>query len=290
MNSFFENILQAILNSIDFNVIKAFVIASPGFVSQNFFKFLNEMGEKQEYTLLKANKEKFILVKSSSGYKGALNEVLSDPNVMNKLKDTKAIKEIEALDRFYKILQQDPDRVAYSHKYVVEAKEHNAIKELLICDSLFRTKNFSMRKVYVDLVDKVKECGGEVYIFSRSHVSGEKLNDLSGIAAILRFPLNMDYLEEQEDIMEKQIEEEEKKEELGEDDGKLSDVASFVHEDDFDREFFEGYEESGDIEEKDEEDEAEITQKQESHDDVIDKTKGSKKEKPKGTYQKAKNF
>ena len=124
----------------------------------------------------------------------------------------------------------------------MEAKEHNAIKELLICDSLFRTKNFSMRKVYVDLVDKTKELGGEVYIFSRSHVSGEKLNDLSGIAAILRFPLNMEYLDETEDVFERQREEEEKKEEAGEDDGKLSDVASFVHEDDFDQEFFEGYE------------------------------------------------
>ncbi len=260
MNAFFENILQAIINSIDFNVIKAFVIASPGFVNQNFFKFLNEMSEKQEYSVLKANKEKFILVKSSSGYKGALNEVLSDPNVMSKLKDTKAIKEIEALDRFYKILQQDADRVAYGHKYVMEAKEHSAIKELLICDSLFRTKNFSMRKVYVDLVDKVKECGGEVYIFSRSHVSGEKLNDLSGIAAILRFPMNMEYLDEQEDVMEKQHEEEEKKEEMGEDDGKLSDVASFVHEDDFDREFFDTYEgeekAGGDDDDDDDDDEA----------------------------------
>ena len=273
MNSFFENILQAILNSIDFNVIKAFVIASPGFVSHNFYKFMNEMGEKQDYSILKANKEKFILVKSSSGYKGALNEVLSDPNVMNKLKDTKAIKEIEALDRFYKILQQDPDRVAYSHKYVMEAKEHNAIKELLICDSLFRTKNFSMRKIYVDLVDKVKECGGEVYIFSRSHVSGEKLNDLSGIAAILRFPLNMDYLEEQEDIMEKQREEEEKKEELGEDDGKLSDVASFVHEDDFDKEFFEGFEESAEAEDRDEEESENVESVSEKTKDIGKKNK-----------------
>ena len=206
MTSFFDQILQAIINSISFDIIKAFVIASPGFVSHNFFKFLMEMGEKQEYAVLKANKDKFILVKSSSGYKGALNEVLADQNVMNKLKDTKAIKEIEALDRFYRILQQDADKVAYGHKYVVEAKEHSAIKELLICDSLFRTKNFSMRKVYVDLVDKVKEAGGEVYIFSRSHVSGEKLNDLSGIAAILRFPLNMDYLDEKEDVFEKQRE------------------------------------------------------------------------------------
>jgi protein pelota len=269
MQGFFESILQAIINSIDFEVIKAFVIASPGFVSHNFHKFLVEMSEKQEYSILKTNKEKFIIVKSSSGYKGALNEVLSDPSVMSKLKDTKAIKEIEALDRFYKILQQDQDRVAYGHKYVIEANQHNAIKELLICDSLFRTKNFSMRRVYVDLVDKVKENGGEVYIFSRSHVSGEKLNDLSGIAAILRFPLNMDYLEETEDVFEKQREEEEKKEN-NEDDSKLSDVASFVHEDDFDKEFFEGFDDKADAGGKEDE---EAEEKHPSHHHIKEEAK-----------------
>lgn len=94
------------------------------------------------------------------------------------------------------MLALDPDRVAYGHKYVMEARDHDAISDLLICDTLFRTRNFSMRKEYVKLVESVKERGGEVYIFSRSHVSGEKLNEISGIAAILRFPFNMDYLDE----------------------------------------------------------------------------------------------
>ena len=31
--------------------------------------------------------------------------------------------------------------------------------------------------------------GGEAIIFSAMHVSGEQLNQLTGIAAILRFPL-----------------------------------------------------------------------------------------------------
>mmetsp|Transcript_21720 Transcript_21720/g.18724 ORF Transcript_21720/g.18724 Transcript_21720/m.18724 type:complete len:282 (+) Transcript_21720:497-1342(+) len=238
IKQFFETILQAIINSIDFNVVKAFVIASPGFINIDFHKYLMEKGEKPDFTVIKNNKSKFILVKSSSGYKGALNEVLQDPAVLAKLKDTKAVKEIEILDKFYKMLTVDADRVAYGHKYVMEARDNDAISDLLICDTLFRTRNFGMRKEYVKLVDSVKARGGDVYIFSRSHVSGEKLNEISGIAAILRFPFNMDYLDEKEDTMEKQREEEEAKEDVEEDDDKLSDVASFVHDDDFDKEFF----------------------------------------------------
>ncbi|KAL0918675.1 hypothetical protein M5K25_010698 [Dendrobium thyrsiflorum] len=47
----------------------------------------------------------------------------------------------------------------------------------------------SARKKYVNLVDSVKNSGGSVHIFSSMHVSGEQLAQLSGIAAILRFPL-----------------------------------------------------------------------------------------------------
>jgi protein pelota len=38
-------------------------------------------------------------------------------------------------------------------------------------------------------VEGVREAGGEALIFSAMHVSGEQLNQLSGVAAILRFPL-----------------------------------------------------------------------------------------------------
>ena len=39
------------------------------------------------------------------------------------------------------------------------------------------------------LVDGVIEAGGEALVFSSMHVSGEQLAQLTGIAAILRFPL-----------------------------------------------------------------------------------------------------
>lgn len=45
------------------------------------------------------------------------------------------------------------------------------------------------RKAYAALVDGVKVTGGEALILSGAHVSGEQLDQLSGIAAILRFPL-----------------------------------------------------------------------------------------------------
>lgn len=45
------------------------------------------------------------------------------------------------------------------------------------------------RRAYAQLVEGVRESGGEALVFSGAHVSGEQLDQLSGVAAILRFPL-----------------------------------------------------------------------------------------------------
>ena len=70
---------------------------------------------------------------------------------------------------------------------------------MLISDKLFRSKNFDQRKLYLKLVEGVEKKGGKVQIFSSMHVTGEQLNNLGGIAAILRYPFNMDYLENEVD-------------------------------------------------------------------------------------------
>lgn len=48
------------------------------------------------------------------------------------------------------------------------------------------------------MVEEVRNAGGEVSIFSGMHESGRQLNGLTGIAAILRFPLDIEMVEEEE--------------------------------------------------------------------------------------------
>lgn len=62
-----------------------------------------------------------------------------------------------------------------------------AVDFLLISDHLFRTKDFKKRRMYNEIAEEVKKYGGKVIVFSSLHPSGEKLKNISGIAAILRF-------------------------------------------------------------------------------------------------------
>ncbi|CAK9162273.1 unnamed protein product [Ilex paraguariensis] len=59
----------------------------------------------------------------------------------------------------------------------------------MLLDNENMSADIERRKKYVNLVNSVKDSGGTVHIFSTMHVSGEQLAQLTGIAAILRFPL-----------------------------------------------------------------------------------------------------
>ncbi|XP_023011677.1 pelota mRNA surveillance and ribosome rescue factor [Leptinotarsa decemlineata] len=186
---FYDNVMQSILRHVNFDVVKCVLIASPGFVRDQFCEYLFQTAVKTDNKLLLENKHKFMLVHTSSGFKHSLNEVLQDPAVINKISDTKASSEVKALENFYTILQLEPDKAFYGKKHVEKANAAQAIESLLISDNLFRSQDVKLRKEYVELVDSVRDSGGDVKIFSSLHISGEQLDQLTGVAAILRFPM-----------------------------------------------------------------------------------------------------
>jgi len=174
---------------VNFKIVKCCLIGSPGFVKDQFFEYMMQQAVKLDIKLLIENKSKFLLVHASNGFKHSLREILADPTVTAKLSDTKAAGEVKALEAFYTMLQTEPSKAFYGLKHVEEANEGQAIETLLISDKLFRSQDFANRKQYVNLVDTVREYSGDVKIFSSLHISGEQLDQLTGVAAILRYPM-----------------------------------------------------------------------------------------------------
>ncbi|XP_055644336.1 protein pelota [Toxorhynchites rutilus septentrionalis] len=186
---FYDSVMQSILRHVNFDVVKCILIASPGFVKDQFYEYMFQQAVKTDNKVLLENKGKFMLVHSSSGFKHSLKEILQDPAVVAKMSDTKAAGEVKALEQFYTTLQCEPSKAFYGKKHVTKAADAQAIDTLLISDNLFRCKDVATRKEYVQLVDSVYDFGGEVKIFSSLHMSGEQLAQLTGVAAILRFPM-----------------------------------------------------------------------------------------------------
>ncbi|KAJ3361616.1 hypothetical protein GGF31_002208 [Allomyces arbusculus] len=189
ITKFFEQIYQAILRHIDFSIVKGVLLASPGFLKDQLFEYIFAEAVRTEQRTLIENKPKFLVLHCSSGHKHALTELMQDPTVLAKLSDTKFATETRALDRFHRMLQDDPDRAFYGTAHVLKAYELGAIDTLMIADALFRSNDVATRRKYIALVKGVRKNGGTALIYSSMHVTGEQLNNLSGIAAILSFPV-----------------------------------------------------------------------------------------------------
>ena len=207
---FFEAVYRAVLQHIDFSKIKCLLLGSPGFVKDDFYQYLLAESVRRDDRPFIENKSKFVLCKASSGHKHALEEIFADPGVMAQMSDTKFAKEVEVLQRFMKMMNDDPDRAYYGFDHVSKAHQQLAIESLLVTDELFRSSDVKTRKEYVQLVESVRETGGKVYIFSSMHVSGQQLQQVSGVAALLRYPLpDLDELEELAANAAQQVDDEE---------------------------------------------------------------------------------
>ena len=97
--------------------------------------------------------------------------------------------ETAALDKFFETLAMCEDKCTYGPKSVECALNEMAVETLLVSDKLFRNKNIELRKFYVKLHDKAVRDGLNVVVFGALSPAGIRLNNLTGIAAILRFIL-----------------------------------------------------------------------------------------------------
>jgi len=183
VEKFFEKCMIAIAQHINFSVVKCLLIASPGYVKDQFTNYL-EANKPEWY-----KRDMVVVGHSSSGEKQALVDTLSEPTVRERLSSVKFSLDLEILEEFFKLLAVDPNRAVYSLTDVKTASDLQAISTLIVSDATLRTKSIADRHKIVDLIQTTRENGGEVRIVSSAHVAGERLQQLSGIAALLRFPV-----------------------------------------------------------------------------------------------------
>lgn len=201
MARFYATLYDAFVRHIPYTSpsLRAIVLASPGWVREGVFTaMVTEAGRRGDKTLSKALREKTVKVHVSSAHVHSLVEVLKSPEIVAQLKETKFAREGIVLDKFFKMLGVDEMRAWYGPDHVRLAADRGAIGTLLISDELFRASDPKQRKIYVELVEGVQQKGAEVVMFSSMHESGQQLNQLTGIAAILTFPLDVEVVEAEE--------------------------------------------------------------------------------------------
>lgn len=188
LTAFYERCLAAVLRCVDWGVVKCLLVAGPGFAKDGFRAHALAAAAARGLKPLAQNGDRIILAHASCAYRHALREVLGSDAARAAVAHTAASRGAAALESFFETLASTPDRAFYGPGHVGAAADAGAVATLLLSDSLFRAADPGVRAAYVRLTETVRASGGAVHVLSGAHASGEALDRVSGVAAVLRFP------------------------------------------------------------------------------------------------------
>lgn len=190
MAKFLKDVYDALCAQINFDKIKAVLLAAPGILARQLYDFIFKQAQIDHNQMILKQKSKFVVGHASSGHLNALDEALE--TFHGELQDTRYGRETAALDKFFKSLNDDDGRAWYGCEEVEYCISQDAVATLMVTDTLFRSDDVDERHKYVRMVESVKDMGREVLIFSSMHPSGEQLDSVSGIACLTLFPMELD--------------------------------------------------------------------------------------------------
>lgn len=142
------------------------ILAGPGMQKNKVFNQLSDEIQKKTF-------QQDISVTGKTG----LHEAIKRGALKKVVENARIGEEAQAVEEFFEELEKDGN-VDYGEA-VKELAEMGAVKKLLITQEMNRENP--------GIVEDVEQQGGEVQIIHTDHESGERLDQLGGIAAILRY-------------------------------------------------------------------------------------------------------
>ncbi|RLE40152.1 peptide chain release factor 1 [Candidatus Woesearchaeota archaeon] len=154
--------------------LKGLLVGGPGPAKNDWLK---------EGSLVTALKNKIITIKDL-GYADEHGLELLVEASKKELAREPITKEKETIEKFFKALARQPEKVAYGKENVEKALSLGAVEELLVSSDIDK-------KLLAELKKKVNAIGAKLTLISVETEEGIQFKNLTkGIASILRFPIH----------------------------------------------------------------------------------------------------
>ncbi|GKT15680.1 Translation release factor pelota like protein [Aduncisulcus paluster] len=198
-NSFYNSTLLAVVQTLrqGSKLPRCLVIGSPDASGEQFKSYalstvmsLPALSSHTTKVEMKTFIEDSILLLTSTGFKHAIKEIFTDPSTKHLVADTAAAHDIALIEKMRHMIEDDDERLVYGESAVMGAADLDAISTLMVTDELMRSQDLEQRRRMHHLYDRVIHNGGKVTVMNTEHEgSGGRLKSLSGLAAILLFPV-----------------------------------------------------------------------------------------------------
>ncbi|WP_099211532.1 mRNA surveillance protein pelota [Thermococcus henrietii] len=173
---FFHDLAKTMAELMGREKIEKAIVAGPGFVKEDFHKFLRE-----NYPELA---KKVVIEDTSVTGRTGIYEVIKRGTVDRVYHENRVAKEVQLVEKVLENIARNTGLATYGLREVEEAVNYGAVETLLVLDELLKGEH---REKVEELMDAVRYSRGEAVIVSSEHEGGEKLKALGGLAALLRF-------------------------------------------------------------------------------------------------------
>ena len=161
--------------------LKAVAIVGPGFVKECLARELTSSTKVRVY----------VDSASTGGYQG-VKEAIRRGVLRRVLKDFDLVEEAELMDELLLHVSKSDGKAAYGIEEVRRAAECGAVDKLLVLDELVRSPDLELRSKVEEIIEMAEKRGAKVKIFSSLEEPGQQLKSMGGLAAILRYGLNLE--------------------------------------------------------------------------------------------------
>ncbi|WP_297550076.1 mRNA surveillance protein pelota [Thermococcus sp.] len=173
---FFHDLAKKMEELIEREKIEKAIVAGPGFVKEDFYKFLS--GNYPDLA------KKVVVEDTSVTGRTGIYEVIKRGTVDRVYHENRVAKEVQLVEKVLENVAKNNGLATYGLREVEEAINYGAVETLLVLDELLKGDH---REKIEELMDAVRYSRGEVVVVSSEHEGGEKLKALGGLAALLRF-------------------------------------------------------------------------------------------------------
>ncbi|MCX6681580.1 MAG: mRNA surveillance protein pelota [Methanoregula sp.] len=148
------------------------VIAGPGFIKDDFMKFMR--------TKDSALADHTLVVETRRIGRGAVQDVIGQGAIEKLIGDIQLTREVNLVDEILLRISRN-GAVAYGMQDVADAIDYGAAEQVLITDTLLHDAAVTR------LIEKAEGMRAKIIVLSGSFEPGERLDALGGIAALLRY-------------------------------------------------------------------------------------------------------
>lgn len=180
-NEYFKRALNT-LNQIWAPTHNPIVIVGVGFMKSEFAKFVSDHASDIS--------EAVADVKSvNNGGISGIYEALRSGVLLRAAHQMRVVEETEVMEEVMKRLGKGEATITYGIKEVENAATMGAVEKLVLADTMLREAEEEQRLRLEKIMREVEQRNGNVTVVSTEHEAGAKLLALTGVVALLRFPV-----------------------------------------------------------------------------------------------------